>query len=52
MRVVTTVRRRGRRVSLIDVDLNQGGRSREEQKVAVRAAVTLGDPEHHVPADA
>jgi acyl-coenzyme A thioesterase PaaI-like protein len=43
MRVVTTVRKRGRRVSLIDVELNQGDR------VAVRAAVTLGDPEHHVP---
>ena len=43
MRVVTTVRKRGRRVSLIDVELNQGDRS------AVRAAVTLGDPEHHVP---
>ena len=64
MRVVTTVRKRGRRVSLIDVELRQGrrtgdegapparragGRSREEQRVAVRAAVTLGDPEHHVP---
>jgi Acyl-CoA thioesterase C-terminal domain/Acyl-CoA thioesterase N-terminal domain len=43
MRVVTTVRKRGRRVSLIDVELNQGHRT------AVRAAVTLGDPEHHVP---
>jgi acyl-coenzyme A thioesterase PaaI-like protein len=43
MRVVTTVRKRGRRVSLIDVELNQG------DLVAVRAAVTLGDPEHHVP---
>ena len=43
MRVVTTVRRRGRRVSLIDVELNQGDRT------AVRASVTLGDPEHHVP---
>ena len=43
MRVVTTVRKRGRRVSLIDVELNQGNRT------AVRAAVTLGDPEHHVP---
>jgi DNA-binding transcriptional LysR family regulator len=42
MRVVTTVRKRGRRVSLIDVELNQGDRT------AVRAAVTLGDPEHHV----
>jgi hypothetical protein len=43
MRLITTVRKRGRRVSLIDVELNQGDR------VAVRAAVTLGDPEHHVP---
>ncbi len=64
MRVHTTVRKRGRRVSLIDVELSQrvrtgdvgapparraGGRSREEQKVAVRASVTLGEPEHHVP---
>ena len=38
----TTVRKRGRRVSLIDVELRQGDRT------AVRAAVTLGDPEHHV----
>src|SRR3984893_983965 len=43
MRLVTTVRKRGRRVSLIDVELNQGDR------VAVRAAVTLGDPEPHGP---
>src|SRR6478672_1268830 len=43
MRVVTTVRKRGRRVSLIDVELNQGDRT------AVRVAVTLGEPEHHVP---
>jgi Thioesterase-like superfamily len=43
MRVVTTVRKRGRRVSLVDVELRQGDRT------AVRAAVTLGDPEHHVP---
>src|SRR5690349_24401118 len=54
MQIVTTVRKRGRRVSLIDVELSQrvrtgDERSREEQKVAVRAAVTLGDPEHHVP---
>ena len=40
---ITTVRKRGRRVSLIDVELNQGDRT------AVRAAVTLGEPEHHVP---
>jgi hypothetical protein len=54
LRLVTTVRKRGRRVSLVDVELRQGvrtgdERSREEQKVVVRAAVTLGDPEHHVP---
>ena len=42
MHVVTTVRKRGRRVSLIDVELTQGDRT------AVRAAVTLGNPEHHV----
>jgi hypothetical protein len=43
MRVSTIVRKRGRRVSLIDVELTQGGRT------AVRAAVTMGEPEHHVP---
>lgn len=43
MRVTTTVQKRGRRVSLVDVALTQGDRT------AVRAAVTLGDPEHHVP---
>ena len=40
--VVATIRKRGRTVSLVDVDLTQGGR------VAVRAAVTLGAPEDHV----
>jgi hypothetical protein len=43
MRVSTIVRKRGRRVSLIDVELNQGDRA------AVRASVTLGEPEHDVP---
>jgi hypothetical protein len=43
MRVTTTVRKRGRRVSLIDVELSQG------ERTAVRAAVTMGEPEHHVP---
>ncbi|BBY80442.1 thioesterase family protein [Mycolicibacterium pulveris] len=42
MRVTTTVRKRGRRVSLIDVELNQG------ERTAVRAAVTLAEPEQHV----
>lgn len=43
MEVVTTIRKRGRRVSLIDVELRQGDRT------AVRIAVTMGTPEHHVP---
>jgi hypothetical protein len=43
MRLTTTVCKRGRRVSLIEVELTQGLRT------AVRAAVTMGDPEHHVP---
>ncbi|RDH77146.1 thioesterase family protein [Mycolicibacterium moriokaense] len=43
MRVSTAVRKRGRRVSLIDVELGQGDRT------AVRASVTMGEPEHHVP---
>ncbi|MDT5107904.1 MAG: hypothetical protein QOI25_5417 [Mycobacterium sp.] len=43
MRLVATVLKRGRRVSLVDVELNQG------ERVAVRASVTLADPEHHVP---
>ncbi|MBX7435020.1 thioesterase family protein [Mycobacterium sp. Y57] len=43
MQVVTTVRKRGRRISLIDVELNQG------ERTALRAAITLGVPEHHVP---
>jgi acyl-coenzyme A thioesterase PaaI-like protein len=42
VRVVTTIRKRGRRVSLIDVELKQGERS------AVRAVMTLADPEHGV----
>jgi hypothetical protein len=42
MRLVTTVRKRGRRVSLIDVELNQG------ERTAVRASVALGEPEHRV----
>lgn len=43
MRLVATVRKRGRRVSLVDVELQQG------ERTAVRASITLGDPEHHVP---
>lgn len=40
MRLHTNIVKRGRRVSLVDVELRQGDRS------AVRAAVTLGEPEH------
>ena len=39
--LAVTIRKRGRQVSLVDVDLTQDGR------VAVRAAVTLGVPEPH-----
>jgi acyl-coenzyme A thioesterase PaaI-like protein len=42
LRLVTTIRKRGRRVSLVDVELNQG------ERTAVRAVVTLGEPEHDV----
>jgi acyl-coenzyme A thioesterase PaaI-like protein len=38
VRLHTTVRKRGRRLSVVDVDLEQGGRT------AVRAAVTVGVP--------
>lgn len=40
MRLRATVHKRGRRVSLVDVELTQGDRT------AVRAAVTLAEPEH------
>src|ERR1700719_561630 len=40
MRVVTSIRKRGRRISVVDVELNQGDRT------AVHAVVTLGRPEH------
>lgn len=54
MQVVTTVRKRGRRIGLVDVELRQGvrvgdERSREEQRTAVTVSVTLGEPEQHVP---
>ncbi len=57
MRLVTSIRKRGRRISLVDVELQQGRagdeRSREEQRTAsertaVHAVVTLGEPEHLV----
>ena len=40
VRLTTTVRKRGRRIGLVDVELVQGDRS------CVHAVVTLGDPEH------
>lgn len=42
VQVVTSVRKRGRQVSVVDVELNQGERS------AVHATVTIGEPEHLV----
>ena len=38
--LITTVRKRGRRIGLVDVELSQGGRT------CVRTVVTLGEPEH------
>lgn len=53
--LVTTVRKRGRRIGLVDVELIQGQRERSDGgrvggagKVCVRAVVTLGDPEHQM----
>lgn len=36
-------RKRGRRISVVDVELTQG------ERTAVHAVVTLGEPEHHAP---
>jgi acyl-coenzyme A thioesterase PaaI-like protein len=43
MRLVTSIRKRGRRISVVDVELSQGDRT------AVLAVVTLGEPEHLAP---
>jgi acyl-coenzyme A thioesterase PaaI-like protein len=42
LQLVCTTRKRGRRVNLVDVELNQG------ERTAVRAVMTLAEPEHHV----
>ena len=43
MQLVTSIRKRGRRISVVDVELVQGNRS------AVHAVVNLGEPEHFPP---
>jgi acyl-coenzyme A thioesterase PaaI-like protein len=43
MRLVTLVRKRGRRISVVDVELTQG------ERTAVHAVVNLGEPEHFSP---
>jgi Thioesterase-like superfamily len=43
MRLVTSIRKRGRRISVVDVELTQGDRA------AVHAVVNLGEPEHFPP---
>jgi acyl-coenzyme A thioesterase PaaI-like protein len=43
MRLQTLIRKRGRRVSVVDVELTQGDRT------AVHAVVNLGEPEHYLP---
>lgn len=55
VQLLTTVRKRGRRIGLVDVELVQGerasgGQERSDRgKVCVHAVVTLGDPEHEAP---
>jgi hypothetical protein len=43
MRLVTSFRKRGRRISAVDVELMQG------ERTAVHAMVNLGQPEHYPP---
>jgi Thioesterase-like superfamily len=43
VQLVTSIRKRGRRISVVDVELVQGGRT------AVHAVVNLGEPEHFPP---
>lgn len=43
MKLTTRARKRGRRISVVDVELTQG------ERTAVHAVVTLGEPEHHAP---
>jgi hypothetical protein len=47
VRLIATVRKRGRRVGLVDVELIQGDRGKTSgSKICVHAVVTLGEPEH------
>jgi Thioesterase-like superfamily len=43
MRLETSIRKRGRRISVVDVELTQG------ERTAVHAVVNLGQPEHFPP---
>ncbi|WP_082966587.1 thioesterase family protein [Mycolicibacter sinensis] len=43
MQLTTRARKRGRRISVVDVELTQG------ERTAVHAVITLGEPEHHAP---
>ena len=43
MRLATSIRKRGRRISVVDVELTQGDRT------AVHVVVNLGEPEHFPP---
>ncbi|QUR66249.1 thioesterase family protein [Mycobacterium spongiae] len=45
MRLQTFIRKRGRRISVVDVEL------RQRDRTAVHAVVTLGEPEHSLPRD-
>ncbi|WP_077099736.1 thioesterase family protein [Mycobacterium terramassiliense] len=43
MRLLTSFRKRGRRISVVDVELVQG------ERTAVHAVINLGQPEHYAP---
>ncbi|QLL08185.1 thioesterase family protein [Mycobacterium vicinigordonae] len=45
MRLETSIRKRGRRITVADVELMQGDRT------AVHCVITLGEPEHHLPGE-
>ena len=52
LQVVCTVRKRGRRINIVDVELVQRPRTGDERaratrRTAVRAVITLAEPEHH-----
>ncbi|HME50503.1 thioesterase family protein [Mycobacterium sp.] len=46
MRLQTFVRKRGRTVSVVEVELSQGDQGDQHRRACVHAVITLGEPEH------